>query len=415
MAGERVRRPSVVVVATAVVVISTFVWRGDLRVAPSAPAGGASPTDAMVVARAEQPVVVRTQLPPRAEAVPTVRLRGRVFDTAGFLVVGAEVQGGSVLARTDADGVFELEVGKRGVVDLEVVASGYRPTTCRVAIASPDEPVCVLAPAAPWDVPALPAAAPASAPAPGLFGEGMLRTAQGAPVTGAFVMVAGTDCWSRTDDIGRYVVALPGSPVTLLVHDPAGNDGRGRALRSEPLSLERTRGTVPLPELEPGPAVSLRGTLRDARGNPAVGVPVRIRGEGMSRLLESGQSGAFRLAGLVPGRYEVAPLAFRGALGRRQQVVVDQPVVDCEVRMHATQDLRVRVLDETGAPMARAYVATAFDGDRRSVAQADADGYAAMRLVDADTQFEVREGATFTDRPVRRFEVETATLVVAAP
>ncbi|MBM4061090.1 MAG: carboxypeptidase regulatory-like domain-containing protein [Planctomycetes bacterium] len=198
-------------------------------------------------------------------------------------------------------------------------------------------------------------------------------------------------------------------------HPEASGDGRGQAARSAPLELPRDTGTVPLPEIATSIGSALRGTLRDERGNPVSGVAVQVRGEGLTRVIESGVSGMFRLAGLWPGRYEILPLGHRGSLGRSQQVVVDRPYVDCDVRLQATVERRLQVLDEAGAPVARAHVAATFQGERCAVAQADGDGWAALRVAATDTDFEVHDADELQARPVRRYDGDHGRLVVARP
>jgi hypothetical protein len=122
----------------------------------------------------------------------------------------------------------------------------------------------------------------------------------------------------------------------------------------------------------------------------------------------------FRIAGLLPGRYEVRPLGFRGAIGRGKQVVVDAAFVDCEVQMQATDERQLQIFDEAGAPVPRAYVAMAFDGERCGFAQADAEGRMALRVGD-EAAFEVRGADGIAELSVRRYEAERGHLVVAAP
>lgn len=407
MSGDLWKRPSVVVVGTAVVIVVAFAWRGDLAVQPPA-----AKNDVAKHQPPERgPVVVRPDRPARPRAEAPTKLQGRVFDTMGFLVVGAEVLArGADPVRTDADGVFRVEVAEANT-PLFVRARGHRSQWLMPGTGSPDGLLVQLAPAAPWDTePAAPAAAPFR-----LFGEGVVRDAEGKPLAGAFVTAAGSGVWSRTDEIGRYSLPLPSATPTLLVHCPDSScEGRGQAVRSEPLQLGRERGIVPLPELVAAPASALRGTLRDGRGNPLVGVPLQVRGEGLSRVVESGLSGMFRLAGLSPGRYEVAPVGYRGALGVRQEVVVDRGFVDCELQLQTTSEQRVQVLDEHGTPVKGAYVAVGFDGERRGVTRVDGEGWTAVQL-GGQPSFEVRAADGHVELPVRSFEATTGRLVVAAP
>ena len=411
MLADLWKRPSLVVVLSAAVVISVFAARGDLRLAPVATLAQrtASAPDAPA---ARGPVVVRPERSGRVREEAPWSLQGRVFDTMGFLVVGAEIVApGQESVRTDADGVFSVQTANAGT-PLLVRSRGHRSTWVLPQPGLPDALLVQLEPAAPWDEePTMPVR-----PASTLTGEGTVRGVDGKPLVGAFVSALGSNAWSRTDAIGRYSLPLPSSPTTLLVHHPdASGEGRGLVARSEPLQWDRTTGLVPLPELQTSLGSALRGTLRDGRGNPVVGVPVQVRGEGLLRNLESGISGMFRLAGLLPGRYEIRAFGGRGALGHRQEVVVDQAFVDCDVQLQPTEERRVQVLSEQGHPVAGAYVAMAFEGERRSVTQVDGDGQAAIRVATNEPEFEVRAADGAAAMSVRSYEVATGKLVVAAP
>jgi hypothetical protein len=74
----------------------------------------------------------------------------------------------------------------------------------------------------------------------------------------------------------------------------------------------------------------------------------------------------------------------------------------------------VRVVGEDGVAVAGAFVAAAHAGVRRGVAQADADGYAAVPWL-ADATFDVRVGSAHAPAPVLRLEPEPAQLVVGMP
>ncbi len=405
MLADLWKRPSVAVVLAAAVVIVVFRARGELAIGVvKAPGSLTIGEHAPLVVKPERSGHLRSDAP-RAQ-------HGRVMDAMGFLVVGAEVSvPGQLPVRTDGDGAFTALLSAANA-PLLVRARGLRSAWVNPSSGSPDALVVQLAPAALWDVEPMPPERTTAV----LTGEGVVRGIDGKPLAGAFVTAAGSDVWSRTDEIGRYVLALPSPNTTVVVHHPdASGDGRGQAGRSEPLQLQRTSGAVPLPEVVAGLGSALRGTLRDGRGNPVSGASLQLRGEGLSRTIESGISGIFRVAGLLPGHYEIRPLGFRGALGRRQQVVIDQPFVDCELQLQPTTEQRLQVRDESGAPVARAFVATSFDGERRSVAQVDAEGFATIRVTAADADFEVRAADGQATMTVRRYEADSARLVVALP
>jgi hypothetical protein len=423
MTGELWKRPSSVVVATAVAVVGYFAARGQLVVgAPLRPVAvgqtGSVPAGTPRVgetARAPSPgpvppTVVRASAGGRSLLEPRALVRGRVYDRSGFRIVGAEIAPfGEGLAKghTGADGEFALDLPVPPP-PLLVQAPGCRALWFQPQAGAP-EPCCVqLPPAAPWDQPE-----PAPAlPVAGLFGEGLVFGADGRPLVGAFVTALGGAAWTETDELGRFTLALPSGTASLLVHAPsAAADGAGAALRAAPLQLPRAKGRFPVPDLHAVPAAALRGTLRDGGGNPVAGAALRVSGAGLQRVVETGMSGLFRLGGLLPGRYEVQPLGHRGALGRRQEVVLDRPLVDCEMQLVAAHERRVRVVDTHGEPCGGVHIAAAFDGERCSVATADADGWAALQLVDGAVEFEVRDDAARACA-VQHYDVEQGRLVV---
>lgn len=398
-------RPSVVVAVWTLVVVAAFVWRGDLRVA-TVPAEPARRGPAGV----REPSIVRSPAAP-SNVSATVSRRGRVFDALGFLVVGAEVvpmeRAGT---RTDGDGVFQIELAAAATTDLLVRADGQQPAWLRASEGSPDVLALQLAPAAPWDALPSPPVPPSA-----LRGEGTVRTADGRPLAGAFVTAAGTGVWARADDIGRFVIPLPTPTATLLAHEPLGGvGGTGFAGASGALVQQRTRGMVPLPDLIASPALAIRGIVRDAKGQPIVGVPVEIAGTGLRRVVETGSGGAFRVGGLAAGPCRVLPFAWRGALGVAREMTLQDTAVDVDLQLVAAEEVRLRVVDERGGPVAGVYVASNVGGARRGIAQADADGYAAVPVAE-QTEFDVRASNHFTPVVVRRFDPDPATLVVAMP
>ncbi|MBL8755241.1 MAG: carboxypeptidase regulatory-like domain-containing protein, partial [Planctomycetes bacterium] len=379
-----------------------FVWRGDLRVAH---AGSDGPP-----ARVRDPVVVRRSAQ-EPKAAPRVLRHGRVFDALGYLVVGAEVVPMERPAtRTDSDGVFGLELAPSTCIDVRIRADGMQPAWVRASEGSPDVLAVTLLPKAPWDRVPTPLAA-----LPNLRGEGVVRYADGKPVAHAFVTASGGTAWARTDDIGRFALPMTTSTTTLLAHVPDAGDGRGGLFgRGLPFTSERATGVVPVPEVVATAAVGLRGIVRDARGEPVVGLPVEVAGEPLSRVVETGAGGAFRIGGLAPGRYDVRPFAFRGAVGVPQAVTLADRTVDLDLQLVRTEEVRLRVVDERGAPVPGVFVAASVGGARRGVAQADAAGRAAVPVAPT-TEFEVRLPVSYAPVELRRFEPEPATLVVAMP
>lgn len=406
MLRESWKRPSVLLLAWVTVVVMVFVLTGDLRVERSS--RGATQTGAC------EPVVVRPQRPARPDAAVVVR-SARVFDAAGFLVVGAEVSvDGAAPVRTDADGRFQVELAAGHTADVTVQAPGHGVRHLRVQAATPDPLLVQLSPMAPWD------RAPEPLPPLRFAGEGRVVGADGRPVVGAAVTAIGGDAWARTDASGRYVLPLATATPVIAVHEAGNGDAdHGLVARSEPLLLDREHGIVPLPELVAVAGCALRGIVRDEHGVPVAGVPVRLRGAGLERLVETGSGGAFRIGGLEPGRYTVRPFAFRGMLGVPLAVSVDRALADCELSLQPASERRLRVVDTAGAPIADAAVAATFGDERTSVQRTDAQGWTRVRLADAALgdgwRFEVRVGDALTSPASTRFEPEQATLVVAMP
>lgn len=402
------KRPSAYVLLCAFVIVGSFAYRGDLAVGETAK-----------VRRHREPVVVKLQSQPSRPSAATAELHGSVFDALGFLVVGAEVAvAGLPAVRTDADGRFRLSLPAGSAAELTVTAAGQRPLRTTVAGIGQEPLVLSLQPAAPWD-PALPAPQP---PVPAtLFGEGRVRDANDRPVAQAVVTVAETGATARTDETGHYRIPLPLGAVTLVASQPTATDGPGLAARAEVPRAGRDKGMLPLPDLIAAAAGAIRGTLRDPRGQPIAGVPVWLRGEGLSRILESGQGGVFRFAGLLPGRYSIEAMAFRGTLGATRCIDLDEPVVDCELQMQAVGKRRVQVVREDGTAVAAAFVASTQAGMRRQLVQTDASGFAELQAPEAlenlepPFEYEVRAEIDHRALPVVGFDGDHARLIVASP
>ncbi len=404
------RRPSIAVACWAALLIGLFAWRGDLGLT----AGGArakAQRVASVDAGAEQgPVVVRRSVETQ---LPRATRRGVVFDTMGFSLVGAEVRlSERAPLRTDADGAFAVDLLQHRATDLLVRAEERRPQWLRASAVGPDPLFVRLEPSAPWDTEA---ARPT--PAPVLRGEGEVFGPDGAPLRGAFVAVLGTDCWGRTDDIGRVELPLPSPNATFVVH-AAGTDGNagGFAARSEPFVAPRARGVVPLPRLVASSAGSIRGVVRDASGQPVSGVPVEVRGAGEVRRVATGAGGAFVLSGLLPDEYVVEPFAFRGEVGVATDVRVDRAVVACDLQLRPSVEASLRVVDERGEVAVGVWVASHIDGIRRGLGRADDFGRVQLP-VGSTTSFEVRAADGYSACKVESFDAtaEPATLVISQP
>lgn len=402
------RRPSLAVAAWAALVLGLFALRGDLGIVLRAKGQA---TAGNVVVRDPEPVVVRRR--DAAVRLPRAIRSGRVVDSMGYLLVGAEVvpEVGDPV-RTDSEGRFTVELVAARTNDLLVRAEGRQKKWLRTTAIGPDPLAITLPPSAPWD------GAPSPPPsAPHLRGEGLVHGPDGRPLANAFVNAVGSDCWGRTDDIGRYELPLPSASVTFAVFQAGGaNNVGGFAARSRPFVAPRPRGIVPLPDLMAEAGHAIRGTLRDAHGAPVAGVPVEVRGGGVRRLVETGSGGAFAVEGLVSGPYVVEPFAHRGAVGKPVAVQIARESLACDLQLQTVAEAVLRVVDEAGAAAAEVWVASSLFGRRRGVAQADTAGMVRVPFSSA-SEFDVRAGDNYARCVVRSFDAaaDPATLVIAQP
>ncbi|MCB9879459.1 MAG: hypothetical protein H6835_17835 [Planctomycetes bacterium] len=415
------RRPSLSVAACVVVVVVAFVWRGDLRLdgAGRQPAQSEEPVAAVEVAPSAplpspEPVIVRRAESAARAKVRVARRAGRVVDSLGFLLVGAEVARPEAPSlRTDGDGAFVAELTAGKLEDLLVRADGRRAVVLHTTAQAPDPLWVCLEPIAPWDAPTT-----LAAKAPELHAEGLVRDASGAPLAGAFVNVAGTDSWAQSDDIGRVSVPLVGVAARFVVHRDGVGGAGGLASLSGAFTAPRAQGVVPMPDLVAETGGSLRGVVRDVRGEPVAGLAVEVRSRHVRRIAETGVGGAFVVGGLMPDEYEVQPFAHRGAVGAPQRLRIDRAVVACDLHLQRLEERPLQVLDERGDALAGVWVVSSLHGLRRGVAQTDAAGQVRLPAATA-SQFEVRAAGdeAFVVREVRRVDVEAdpATLVVAMP
>lgn len=399
------RKPSIAVASWAILVLGLFAWRGDLSLSdrPDSSTRATASKD-------DGPVIVRRQKKP---LLPRQQRTGLVYDSMGFLLVGADIVPASgEAAKTGADGTFSVDLLKYQTSDLLVRAEGRRPEWLRTSAISPDPLAVRLIPDAPWDVaPTQPEAAPK------LRGEGVVKGVDGRPLANAFVNVLGTDCWGVTGEMGRLELPLPSSEATFVLHQ-AGRDGElgGFAAISEPFVAPRSRGVVPLPPLQAEIGGSIRGIVRDEQGVPVAGLPVDVRGPGGRRRVQTGAGGVFVLGGLKPADYEIEPFPHRGAIGKSIALRVDRAVVECDLHLASVKEAGVRVVDETGAVASGVWVASSLFGLRRGVGQAGVDGVVKLPIA-ASSEFEVRMADSFANCEIKQFDTtaEPLTLVIAQP
>ena len=399
------RKPSVAVATWAILVLGLFAWRGDLSL------GDAEHERASAAAKKQAgPVVVRRQESPE---LPRATRNGFVYDSMGFLLVGADILPNSGAAeKTGADGAFSVDLLKYETSDLLVRAEGRRAEWLRTSAISPDPLAVRLVPDAPWD-----AEVKTPEPAPKLRGEGLVRGADGRPLANAFVNVLGTDCWGLTGEAGRVELPLPAPEVSFVVHRASReSEAGGLAAVSRPFVSPRAQGVVPLPDLVGEPGGSIRGIVRNEHGDPVSGLPVMVRGPGGVRYARTGAGGVFVLGGLIAADYTVEPFAHRGAVAEAVSVRVDRPVIACDLHLSTLKEAGLRIVDESGALAVGVWVASSLHGLRRGVDQVGDDGLVQLPIASA-SEFEVRLADSFASCEIKQYDAsaEPATLVIAQP
>jgi hypothetical protein len=288
--------------------------------------------------RAPGPKVVRAQAPKPATAPLQLALRGRVIDPLGWPIQGASVRVGAdgPLARTGAQGVWEVTAAGRGPHAVTITADGHEPAVEQATAG--DAPTTVLARAL-WETPE-PLPAPAGA-VEGALGDGFLRNAAGAPVADAVIAVLETGASAVSDEVGHFVVPLPVGDATLIARS-----GDGSVARLGPVRNELTAGKVPLHTAVLRRGRALRGLIKDPVGEPCAGAPLVVRGEGLRVYATTDASGGFAMNGLVDGVYEIEALPHRGWLGARRDVLVQRDVVELgDIALLAERPRRVQVVD----------------------------------------------------------------------
>ncbi len=354
------------------------------------------------------PVVVR-RTGDQAEPPRPVMLEGRVLDRLGWPVEGAVAQ----LVDTDSaavasvDGAFRIAASTFARQRVRISAEGHQPITCWIR---PKDPVVVvLEDKLPWGPPvAEPIAEPAEPRvADNLVGEGFTRDRDGAPIPFASVTVVETGVRETADSTGRYRIALPDGPATLLAWDLD-----GRVARSDPISSARRHGLVPLPELVLDDGLDLRGYVEDASGEPCGDAALTLHGQGTTRQITTDASGAFAFTGLLEGTYVLEALPHRGSLGLRRQLTVGPEPIDLDLALVQGRSLTVQVMADA-KPASNVWV-LAEEGDLRRVhAKTDAEGRAEFSGVGPGPfAFEVRQSDDLERREILSYDEELSLLTV---
>lgn len=331
---------------------------------------------------------------------------GKVLDRFGWPVPDAWVRvGDEAEARTDSEGRFRLPVIGPLAVDLEVTAPDHAVAWERVHAASGEPVVLVLGDAAPWEFPSGPKPRPEATK---LGGEGFLRNANGSPVVGAVVTVRETGARARSDEVGRYEVALPHETALLVAYSADGLLGETE-LHNPPAR----QGLTPIPPMLMAPGAGVQGVLRDPDGEPMVGAALILEGEGARRRAEAGVDGLFRIRGLLTGDYVLTVLPFRGFLGFQLPVYLAGTDGDLQdLALLPQVPLRIQVVGEAGEPRSMAHVLAEESGLRRALGQADEFGWVSLiGLAGGNLRFEVRTAVDF--RPLLVLRRNGDQLIVA--
>jgi hypothetical protein len=356
---------------------------------------------------AKGPVVVRragAQDEPHRAAV----LQGRVLDRLGWPVDGAVARlvDGASEAIADAAGEFHLAAPAFRGHRVRISAPGRQPTLCWLR---PKDPiVVVLEDALPWGTPPAETSVEVADDLVGdLVGEGFTVDGGGTPIPFASVTVIETGVRETADSTGRYRIALPEGPATLLAWDVS-----GRVARTDPIPSARKHGLVPLPELVLDDGLALRGYVQDAIGQPCAAAALTLRGEGTSRQILTDASGGFAFDGLLEGTYVLEALPHRGSLGLRRQLTVGPETIDLDLALIAGRSLDVQVM--ANARPAPGVWVLAEEGDLRRVhAKTDADGRAKLSGVGPGPfAFEVRESDDLERYEILSYDEELSLLTV---
>lgn len=351
----------------------------------------------LVTGDAKGPKVVRLDKRKLPAPPALMALRGRVIDSLGWPVEGAQVrlQPAGAQVRCDAQGAYQLTVPGAGPHLLEIAAPQHR-TAYETSIVG-ELPVTTLAPVS------LAAAAPPAAAA-GALGDGFLKTEDGAPCRDAIVTVCETGQRAVADAVGHFLVPMPVGDVTLIARD-----AQGRVARIGPIANATTQGKVPLDTTVLRPGRVLHGIVRDAGGEPRGQANVVVSGHGLRLHATTDTGGGFRVDGMVDGQYDVEALPFHGWLGTRREVAVQGAVTDLgDLELVAERPRRLRVIDTAAQGLADVVVLVReADSDRLAEGRTNADGYVALSGLDEGAvTFEVFAAATRKPIAIVRYEVQ---------
>lgn len=292
---------------------------------------------------------------------PAAIIEGTVVDPAGMPVDQAAVRVigrtdevdrlGSMIVVTDAQGHFHLETAAGAGT---LLAVDHESSSDRVAVeVKPGEIVQGVV------LRLLPRASV----------RGQVRM-NGAPAAGIELQLFSDHGFAETvsDSDGSFVVAA--API-------------GAVEVSSPTHRVVSGGAIAVPvggadhvAIEVAPLASIAGRI-ERLGAPAVAARVALRSPGRSWETISDLRGAFRVAGLAAGTYELS-ISEDGARARAPTMSIE--IADGEDRDVGTIQLTIagriagRVVDDTGQPVAAAYVSAGSVGDDDGAAITDDAG-----------------------------------------
>lgn len=332
---------------------------------------------------------------------PVTMLSGLVLDQVGQPLAGASVRLADGMAPVVAgeDGTFSIRGPEAGSIAV-VSAPGHEATTQWLDAREPLRVALVTQP--PWAE----GDAEFAAPSGELLGEGFVVDAEGRAVRDAVVAIADTGLQARTDGSGRYRIALPEGPASVVAWKDA------TVARADGIEPARTRGLVPMPQLVLEPGATVRGRLVDEAGEPLEGATFSLRGEGVWRQFRSGEGGAFVCSGVGHGDYVLTVQAREGLLGMRRALAVAGSHVDLELTQKAAEPFAVEVF-HGAEPVAGVWVMAEEPGLRRVVTQTDDSGRATLEgMGDGPFEFEVRAPENYARYAIVDFDSEKSRLLV---
>jgi protocatechuate 3,4-dioxygenase beta subunit len=365
------------IAAAFVAVVAGMLWLRPGRIGPPKPAAPSVPPPRWTTSSARDAALAAPDFV-ATDARGELLVSGTVEDSGGGPVTGARVVAtqGTIdgLARasttTDDHGHYSLAL-RPGLYALVADADGYARKSRMLSLDADSTASFRLDPAAQ------------------LIGRVLTRA--GEPVVGAKVRAVPVERTGyrrpavETDDEGRFrLEAMAGEWRVEARQGPlVGSTGVVHVVPAAPVTDLEVR-------VDAAPAIFGRVLGADGRGAAGIGVVAEPRGSTGGANARTGEDGSFRIEGLVPGNYDLTASTWREGSVRAYGAAI---VVDRDVRVELTLPVAAaiegRVVDEAGAPVARARVAAvmgettdARDLRRSSLAFSDETGRFAFPGID---------------------------------